>query len=40
MNPDTNYIRLRGLPFAAKESDVRNFLQGPGAVLIILSLNF
>ncbi|VDP14791.1 unnamed protein product [Onchocerca flexuosa] len=27
MNPDTNYIRLRGLPFAAKEQDVRNFLQ-------------
>ncbi|VDK64199.1 unnamed protein product [Onchocerca ochengi] len=23
----TNYIRLRGLPFAAKEQDVRNFLQ-------------
>ncbi|VDO50335.1 unnamed protein product, partial [Brugia timori] len=27
MNPDTNYIRLRGLPFAAKEQDVRDFLQ-------------
>lgn len=28
MNPETNYIRLRGLPFAAKEQDVRDFLQG------------
>ncbi|VDK45449.1 unnamed protein product [Gongylonema pulchrum] len=31
MNPETNFIRLRGLPFAAKEQDVRNFLQGLNA---------
>ncbi|VDN00734.1 unnamed protein product [Thelazia callipaeda] len=28
MNIETNYVRLRGLPFAAKEQDVRDFLQG------------
>ncbi|VDM49518.1 unnamed protein product [Toxocara canis] len=38
MNPETNYIRLRGLPFAAKESDVRNFLQGITAKTITFTL--
>uniref|UniRef100_F1KXQ8 Heterogeneous nuclear ribonucleoprotein F n=1 Tax=Ascaris suum TaxID=6253 RepID=F1KXQ8_ASCSU len=38
MNPETNFIRLRGLPFAAKESDVRNFLQGITAKSITFTL--
>uniref|UniRef100_A0A0N5AV03 RRM domain-containing protein n=1 Tax=Syphacia muris TaxID=451379 RepID=A0A0N5AV03_9BILA len=38
MNPDTNYIRLRGLPFAAKESDVRDFLEGINAKSITFTL--
>lgn len=38
MNPDTNYIRLRGLPFAAKEQDVRDFLQGLNAKSITFTL--
>lgn len=27
-NVPSNYVRLRGLPFSAKEDDVRKFLNG------------
>uniref|UniRef100_A0A0N5AJ77 RRM domain-containing protein n=1 Tax=Syphacia muris TaxID=451379 RepID=A0A0N5AJ77_9BILA len=35
-NVPSNYVRLRGLPFSAKEDDVRNFLEG----LEVLSVTF
>ncbi|VDK45559.1 unnamed protein product [Anisakis simplex] len=38
MNLETTFIRLRGLPFAAKEADVREFLQGIAAESITFTL--
>ncbi|MCP9262983.1 Heterogeneous nuclear ribonucleoprotein F [Dirofilaria immitis] len=38
MNPDTNYIRLRGLPFAAKEQDIPKFFFGLNAKSITFTL--
>lgn len=35
---ETNYVRLRGLPFAAKERDIREFLQGINAKSITFTL--
>lgn len=41
VDPNTsNYIRLRGLPFSAKEDDVRAFLQGYDLFMIGLWMGY
>uniref|UniRef100_W6NX28 RNA recognition motif domain containing protein n=1 Tax=Haemonchus contortus TaxID=6289 RepID=W6NX28_HAECO len=35
--PQTNYVRLRGLPYSAKESDIRDFFEGIEVTTITMS---
>ncbi|VDO39722.1 unnamed protein product [Haemonchus placei] len=35
--PQTNYVRLRGLPYSAKESDIREFFEGIEVTTITMS---